>query len=198
MPDGMHPVGAAQGRGGHFRQADGADLSFAHQLGECADAVLHGHLGIQPVQVVQIDDLGAQARERFFAGALQGVRPAVDDALAIHPGHAALARQEELRSMGRQHPAEQFLVGAEAVQGGGVEVAHAQFQGPKQERLGGLGRRRYAVGVGEIHASEADGSDLGCADTADHNFNAASVRIGKATRIATRTRSLTTKGNTPR
>ncbi len=126
--DRMHRVGPAQRRGRYLGQADRADLAGAHQVGQRADAVLDRHLLVPAVQVVQIDHVGAQPTQAVLAGLLQRLRPAVDHPLAVDALHAALARQREPRAVRRQHAADQFLVGAEAVQRGGVEQRHAQIE----------------------------------------------------------------------
>jgi hypothetical protein len=93
--DRVHGVRATQRASRYLAQADGADFSDAHQIGERTDAVLDRHRLVPAVQVVQVDDLGAQAAQALVAGASQRCRPAVDHALALDARHAAFARQYE-------------------------------------------------------------------------------------------------------
>ena len=62
--------------------------------------------------------------------------------------------------MRRQHPPDQFFIGAVAIQRGGVEQRHAQLQRLQQYRLALLGRWRHAICMAEVHATEADGGDF--------------------------------------
>ena len=55
-------------------QAQRPHLARSHQLGHRADAVLDRHRLVPAVQVVQVDDLGAQAPQAVFAVAADGRR----------------------------------------------------------------------------------------------------------------------------
>ncbi len=156
--------------------ADTSDRPSARTLpcftssGHRADAVLDRHALVPAVQVVQVDDLGAQTLEAVLAVACDGLGAAVDDALDAvvegHAGHAALAGQRDLAAMRLEHPADQRLVGAEAVERGGVEHRHAQLQRAMQQGFGRLRRRWRAVGMAQVHAAQADGRDGEGADAA--------------------------------
>ena len=56
--------------------------------------------------------------------------------------------------------ADQRLVVAEAIEGGGVQVRIAGVERAFQHPFGLVARRRRPVGVGEAHAAEADGRDV--------------------------------------
>lgn len=58
-----------------------------------------------------------------------------------------------------EHASEQLLVGAEAVEGRGVEEIDAGIERREEYTLGHVGRRRRAVGVAQVHASLADRRD---------------------------------------
>ena len=109
----------AQGGGRHFGQTDRAYLAGALQLRQRAHAFLDGHRPVPAMQVVHVDDVGAQSPQRVFAGLLQGLGAAVDDplhaGLGFHTLHAALAGQGIARTRRRQGAAHQLFVGAEAV-----------------------------------------------------------------------------------
>ena len=82
---------AAQGVGGHFRQTDALDLALAHQVGQRADTVFDRHFLVPSMQVIQIDDIGAQALQAVFASALDGFRPTIDCALTALVENPAFA-----------------------------------------------------------------------------------------------------------
>ncbi len=150
-----------QRRRGHLRETDGANLSLAHQIRECTDAVLDGHGLVPTMQIIEIDGLRLEAPQAILAVLLEGRRPAVDHAahtrLGLHALDAALARQCESRAMWRECASHQFLVGAKTVERGGIEVRDAKFQGPQENARRGVRRRRNPVGVAHVHAPEADG-----------------------------------------
>ncbi len=112
------------------------------------------------MQVIEVDHVGLQALERILAIALDTGRLAVDDALTVDAGHAALADQGDLVAHRLQERPDQFLIAAETVEAGGVEMVDAQIQRLLQQRVALLQRRRRAVGVAEIHAAEADLGDV--------------------------------------
>lgn len=137
--DRVHCVGLSQRVGRNLGQADGADLARAHQVAQRAHAVLDRHRFVPAVQVVEVDHVGVEALERFLAGRANGLGAAVDHAhllavaLEVDAGHAALAREREAAAVLGQHAADQALVGAEAVQRGGVEMGHAGVERGQQE-----------------------------------------------------------------
>ena len=115
------------------------------------------------MQVVQIDDLGAQAPQAVLAIAADGLGAAINHALdavvELHARQPALAAQRDLRSMRFEHPAHQRFIGAKAVQRGGVDQRHTQVEGAQQKSLRLINRRRRAIGVAQIHAAQPDGRD---------------------------------------
>ena len=84
----MNLVRAPDGGGAGLGQAQVAHLSGAHQFGHGAHRFLDRHIRVDPVQVIEIDLLDAQALERGVARLAQRFRPAVDPA---GPGVLALA-----------------------------------------------------------------------------------------------------------
>lgn len=99
----------------HFRQANGFDLSFAHLVGQCASAFFDGHLLLPAVQVIQIDDLGAQAPEAFVTGTFEGLEPSVDHPLAVDGGNSALAGQYKPETVAAEYAPDQFFIGTESI-----------------------------------------------------------------------------------
>src|SRR5690606_38626214 len=100
---------------GDLGQSDRSNRAGAYEIRQCADAVLDRHVSIDAVQIVKVDPIGAQAAQCLLARALERFRAAVDDALAVHAGHAALARQEEALAKRGEHLADELLIATEAV-----------------------------------------------------------------------------------
>lgn len=60
--------------GGELTHADEAHLAFLHQLLHRADALLHRHVRVRAVLVVEVDALTTEALEAIFAGLLHVLR----------------------------------------------------------------------------------------------------------------------------
>src|SRR5687767_650079 len=98
---------------------------------------------------------------------LDRLGPSVDLALALRiPEHAAFGGEDELVAPRLERPAEQRLIGAEAVQRGRVEMRVAGIQRLEEHGRRCLRLRRRAVGVRQAHAAEADGRDAEWAECA--------------------------------
>ena len=117
------------------------------------------------MQVVQIDHIGFQPPQRRFTGGLDRGGPAIDDphqlavAVHVHALHTAFAGQHEPVAVSAQGFADEGLAGTKAVQRGGVEVGHTLVQRGQQQALGlGLGNGG-AIGMADVHAAQADGTD---------------------------------------
>ncbi len=159
--DRMHLVGPADGVDAGLRQAEEARLALLHQPLHGPDGVLDGHVRIDPVLVVEVDGLDPQPPEAGLAGFLDIFRTAVDAELAV--GRALVA---ELGGDHRlvpvavgQRPAEQLLVGAQAIHVGGVQEVGAPIQ-----RLAhggdGFGLVDGPVERSHGHAAETQGRDF--------------------------------------
>ena len=117
------------------------------------------------MQVVQIDHLGLQTAQRVFAGLLDRLGAAIDDAhfgavALVHTLHAAFAGQGEFLAVRLHHLTHQRFVGAKAIQGGGVKKVHALIERSEQNPLALFGRDRCAISVAEVHAAQANGADV--------------------------------------
>ena len=66
--------------------------------------------------------------------------------------------------MAGQHLTEQGFIGAKAVECRGIEHRDASVQCRQQHPLALLPSGRFAIGMAEIHAAQADGADLEGAD----------------------------------
>ena len=164
----VYGVGLPDGLRGGLRQADMPDLAFLDKAAQHAHAVFQrGRRDlVEAVQVVQVDDVRLQAPQGVLDVLPQLFRTAVDGAHAVLAAHAALAYQEHLVPVRFQERPHQLLVAAEAVQGGAVEMGDAQVQGLLQHAPAGFRRRRRPVGMGQVHAAQADGGDRDVAEIA--------------------------------
>ena len=61
---GWTACGAADGLRPHFREADVAHVAGLDHVGDGADGVFDGHVGIEARGAVDVDVVGAQALER--------------------------------------------------------------------------------------------------------------------------------------
>jgi hypothetical protein len=61
----------------HFGQADVADLPCALRLLQKPELLILGHAGVEPVQLIQVDALQAQASQAAFELFAQTFGPAV-------------------------------------------------------------------------------------------------------------------------
>lgn len=81
--DRLHRMGAANGLRAGFGQAEPQHLAFGDQVLHRSGHILHRHVGIDPMLVVEIDMIGAQALEAALDGAADLRRPAVDAAAVL-------------------------------------------------------------------------------------------------------------------
>ena len=130
----VHGMRLAQRRGGDLRQADRPDLPLLHQIRQRPDAVLDRHVRVLAVQVIQIDHVGLQARQTVVAHAPQRVGTRVDRPPArLVPEHPALAGEHDVGAMRLEDGAEELLVGAESIEGRGVEHRDAAIERRAQD-----------------------------------------------------------------
>ncbi len=152
-------MGPSQGGRTHFREAQEADLARLHQLGHGVHGVLHGHLGILAVLVVEVDDLHNQPLQAGVAGAADMVGVAADASrrgVGRIADDAELGGDDHLVPHGRQGLAHQDFVDVGAVHIGGIEERDPAFHGVAD---GGRGFRviAMAVEVRHAHAAETEG-----------------------------------------
>src|SRR5690606_1483135 len=159
--DGQHLAGAAQRGLAAFRQARVADLARAHQFGQRAGGFLDGHGRVDAVQVEKVDVVGTQAGEAGLAGLADGFGPVVHQRAAIGTARqSALGGDEQARAHRCEYGADELLVLAELVAGGGVVVVDAGLHGGQQ--CGAcLDVVTPAIPADQAHAAESDGKDRG-------------------------------------
>ena len=139
------------------------NLALGHQLGQRADGVLDRGVRVDPVLVVQVDVVNAEALQRALDRGADVRRAAVDDAgPATGVRHQAeLRRHHDLVTTTLDGPADQFLVEVRAVNLGGVDVGDAQLQRPVDgaDRLG-IAALPGVVVAGHRHGAQADPGDV--------------------------------------
>src|SRR5262249_13391713 len=127
--DRVNLVRAPDGGRRRLAEPEVADLALLDQPLHGADRVLDGHTRIDPVLIVEIDDVHAEPLEALVAGLGDVLGPAVDDRAPLgRPGLAELGTDHHLVPASADGPAEQLLVVAEAVSVRRVEQAHALVQ----------------------------------------------------------------------
>ena len=140
-----------------------ADLALGDQLGHRADGVLDRGVRVDPMLVVEVDVVSAQALQGALDGGADVRRAAVDGAgSAFGVRHQAeLRRHHHLVTAAPDGPPDQFLVEEGAVDLGGVEVGDTQIQRPVDgaDRLG-VAAFTGVVVAGHRHGAQADPGDV--------------------------------------
>ena len=98
-----------------------------------------------------------QAPERILQRRGDGLRRAIQPPLPVLAAEHAFAGQHEFVPPVHQRATQQFLIGAEPVERGGVEEIDAPIERVQQQlfRVARLGPGK--IGVAEVHAAKADG-----------------------------------------
>src|SRR5437764_5904275 len=136
------------------------DLALFDEPRHCADRILDRHCRIDPVLIIEIDDIDSEPLEARLAG-LDNIGGTAVDAIgaARPPGLAEFARDHDIVAPALQGPAEQFLVLAPAIHVRTVEMIDPELDRPVDQPDSGLVVAR-AVDAGQRHAAEPDGRDL--------------------------------------
>ncbi len=154
--DRMHRVAAAQLIGAGFRDADRADLALVLQPAELAHRLLDRDARIDPVQIVEVDVLEPEPLQAGLHRLAGAHRRRIRAAPVLAVGELA----------GDDHPvppighrlAEQGLIVARPIAGGGVQEGDAQFDGPVDD-ADGFRIIRGPVDPREAHASQPEAAD---------------------------------------
>ncbi len=135
---------------GHAEVTNLARLDQFDHRGDCV-----GDLRVDPVQVVQVDRLDAEALQRCIAVAAHSLGTAVQVHTILVADDAELGRHRDVLAAAGQCPAEQRLVVAPPVADRRVEHPHAKIdRAPDQpDRFGVVGG---SVALGQSHAAQPD------------------------------------------
>jgi len=124
----------------HAAGADVQRLAGAHHVVQRQHHLLQRRVGIEPVDLVEVDVVGAQALQAVVDGVADALaRQTVVDAVA--PGQAGLGGDDDLvaaRAVAFDGAAQDFLAQAAGIGLGGVEQVEAMFE------------RRAVVGLGVV------------------------------------------------
>src|SRR6185312_2656780 len=130
-------MGAADRAGACFGEAEEANLALGAKILDDAGDVLHRHVRVDAVLVVEIDVVGAEALQAALDGAADLLGAAVDVA-AMRTGllvdiPAELGRDQDLVAHAGKRFADHFLVGPRPIDFGGVEEIHAALDRRAQQ-----------------------------------------------------------------
>ena len=117
---------ALEGRHVDLGEPERAHLALGRELGHRADALLDRDVLVDPVQVVQVDDVDAESPQRCLAGLADVLGPAVAADLArcvVLDDQAGLGGDLDLVAAPGEGPADELLVRERAVDVRGVEEA---------------------------------------------------------------------------
>src|ERR1700741_3744019 len=156
----MHRMRPPDGRRPGLADAEKAPLALADELAHRADCVLDRNGRIDPMDVIEVDNVGPEPPKAPFAGFVHIFRPAVREARVAEQSEIAkLARDDVVAAVPSDRLGYELLVGAAAVAGGGIEKIDADLARPPDRRdpRGAVG---VAVAWGHRAAAETDGPNL--------------------------------------
>ena len=117
------------------RAADVAHLAGADQVGQGAQRLVDGRLGVGAVNLVEVDAVGAEPFQARLAR-VDDVQPGKADLVGAGPHAAAhLGRDHHVAAAAGQRAAEDLLRIAGGVDVGRVEEVDAGIEGPPHERV---------------------------------------------------------------
>src|SRR5215510_6294879 len=153
----MHFVRAPNRRGRRFGQPDVPHLALTDECRERADTLFDWHLRVHPMQVQEVDHVGAQTSKTVVAGREDRVRRSVgvDSLPRLRWNDAALCRQDDVAAPGAEAASDERFVVSLAVNRGGIEECDAEVECPmdRTDRFFVIAR---AVRLRHAHTSEPD------------------------------------------
>lgn len=154
--DGM----AAPDRGRvHLAEPDRPDLPRFDRARQFAHRILDRHQRIGPVEIIEIDHIGAEPDQGVVQRPADRFRPCIQHAFAVDCIQHAFAGQGEFGSAMHHRAIEQPFVTADTVDRGGVEESAAQIERAVDQRARLRFGWRRAVAVAQVHAAQPDGRD---------------------------------------
>jgi hypothetical protein len=121
-------------------------------------------LGIDAVQLIELDPLQTEVTKAQHALLAQVLRPAkgLPDARSV-TGEARLGGDDQVLRVGVQSSPDQLLGYEGAIRVGGIDEVDAQFDGPGENAQGLFRISGFAPdsGAGQLHGAEAEPVDPG-------------------------------------
>src|ERR1700732_1492254 len=158
--NGMCGVSAPDRLRSRFGESEPTNFTLFDQAGHCAHCLFDGHVGIDPMLIVEINRCNAKAPQARLAGLLHIFRPPIDakERSAWPANVAKLGSNNHLMAALFNCPAHQFLVSAGAVHIGRVEQGNAAIDGMLY-----CGDRfvvvRFAIKLRHTHTAKSHGGD---------------------------------------
>ena len=138
------------------READQPHLPLPAKLLERGDGFLDRHLGVVPVQLIQVDPLELQPSQARVARLPEIFRPAVADAILKPVAKASLRADHEPLRIGMQRFGDHLLADAGSIDVGGVDQRHAGVERGVEHRQ----RLLVVDPAAEVVRAEADDRDF--------------------------------------
>jgi hypothetical protein len=159
----MDAVGPADCCRTGFGQADVSDFAFGYQIGKGTNSIFNRNILIDPVLIVQVDMVGAEAPQGTFDCDANVRRAAVNDARAT----AEMRDQTEFRGQDYfvppvfDGPTDEFFVREGTVDLSGVYMGHSQVERPMDSADGfGVAACADIVVAGHCHGPEPYAGDV--------------------------------------
>src|SRR5215469_9709259 len=156
----MGRMGPADALRACFAQAEKSHFALLDEPGHSADRILDWDRGIDPMLVIEVDDLDAEPLQARLAGLRDIFRAAVDTVGAAGAtGLAEFRGDHDAASPTLQSPTEQLLVLPPAIHVRAVEMVATEIDRPVNQ----CDPRRVVarpVDAGQRHAAKTDRRDL--------------------------------------
>ena len=162
----------------HRRRAEVPHLARLHDVVQRLEHLLHRRAPVEPVDLVQVDEVGAQPAQAVvdlgqdrLAGQPDAVRPLAHRTVHLRRDDDLVAVHAEIL----QRPAEELLAGPPGVDVGGVEEVDAGVERLLEERARRLLVERPGVAatrpLAVAHAPQADAGDVETGPSELHNVH---------------------------
>ncbi len=171
-----NPTEALHLRDGEITNADGADLSLLIKHAHCLGGFLDGHQRVGPMDLIDVDIVGAQAAQRFIDLPQNPLAGCVSIDLAVAPLKTHLGGDDDLRAQARGSDrfADDLLGCAEAVRRGRIDQIDALIQSGADR-----GDRFMLVGSAPHPAAHRPGSERHARYTLQRPGNSYGLRIDR-------------------
>src|SRR5438067_546630 len=144
--------------GTSFTYSKKAHFAFANQLRHCADCLFNWRVRVNPVLIIEIDDIEIEPAQTSFASLLYIIGLAADAAklrLGWVAQNSELGCDDDLFAMPSQRAADQLFISVRSIHVRGIEKSDAEL-----ERARNCGERFFiiaaAIEVRHAHAAETD------------------------------------------